>query len=859
MARNRDGKVVSFGCNRHGQAGIFADTLSEGENVMTPTFIENIPDIEFIACGPIFSCLIATNGKLYMCGFGAHLYPRGEAAFSYEPRLIEDLPPAQKVACGQSHCLVLTRSGNVYCWGSGDTGQIGIGDITAINTPQLVLEDKEVSDVACGRYHSMALTRDGILYAWGCNENGQLGLAHDDEKVKFPVIVETIVGSVVGQISCGEQHTAVLTSAPWTRWSSDIRQYCNNYKQVELKLLKKKTTSGSNRKGQTQKGLKKEGLSIVQEQEEKDNRVNEENRQIEQEQINSIIKVSDYRKQHHAALKEKDNESKTATLPQPTERSLTIGGTQEEFDTGAVSGRRPQAVTKGGRLPAIATKGKTRTRKQKSAQLEEGESEMSRGVARVAFLKETAAAIKKMTAVMQDNEGSLGKKPMDDMIKEVFLERKEFDSLRHKRMQKQMALDRERKEHALMTQAMDISKDFFGKAAARKRDLQMQLDTELINIAEIEENRKNYEHILSYLLDEKFDRNDQLKKLRKRSTEANNLFRKVSDMRRIASEEKDKVESELLEFEQEIAGYQNFVKTQMGRFEGVLDIVRAQNDKHERTAKKRLAKGHVKVAERVQRLQEESKSSEEQSEKKRTELKQLGLKLRHFEDNYQKITAATGLTDPDAIVMKFNFKGEIKEQLQREIEDKQQMISDLKAKKAEQAKVLEAQKASFKEDRWRDVQQINETNRGKDHKYRKNIKAFEKVKTKLAFAQEGLDSLMYMVTDGLHTEVENGPAGGITEQGLWTKEKCEQQTAFLERLCERLATDCSTYIAAKKAEAKALADAKAAQAAEMEEKHSVSSEIVNATKLIKLKKEQDEKAKKKEEAAAAAAAAGKSE
>ena len=58
----------------------------------------------------------------------------------------------------------------------------------------------------------------GVLYSWGCGESGQLGHASDDD-VWLPKVVEGILGSVVGQVACGEHHTAVLSC---TRESSNV-------------------------------------------------------------------------------------------------------------------------------------------------------------------------------------------------------------------------------------------------------------------------------------------------------------------------------------------------------------------------------------------------------------------------------------------------------------------------------------------------------------------------------------------------------------------------------------------------------------------------------------------------------------
>ncbi len=171
--------------------------------------------------------------------------------FAYLPRLIvfpPDAAPVTQIACGQSHNLVLTAAGQVYSWGAGDYGQLGHGIRWSVNNPRLVLDSNSIhlktedeakftqpmriACVSAGRYHSFALTNAGVLYGWGCNENGQLGIGAelekrsgsgaDEDHVLLPTSVGSILGAVVGQVSCGEHHTAVLTSARWMKLSPDV-------------------------------------------------------------------------------------------------------------------------------------------------------------------------------------------------------------------------------------------------------------------------------------------------------------------------------------------------------------------------------------------------------------------------------------------------------------------------------------------------------------------------------------------------------------------------------------------------------------------------------------------------------------
>jgi alpha-tubulin suppressor-like RCC1 family protein len=156
--------------------------------------------------------LFIVDGELYLCGFGEHFSPEA-SHFFHTPKRLEMPEPIRQVACGQSHNLALSTKGNVYSWGNGEYGQLGHGLMglgVAFATPRLILEGKQVAQVAAGRYHSLALTSAGIMYSWGCGENGQLGL-DSDENTALPTVVTPILGTVIGQVACGEHHTAVLT------------------------------------------------------------------------------------------------------------------------------------------------------------------------------------------------------------------------------------------------------------------------------------------------------------------------------------------------------------------------------------------------------------------------------------------------------------------------------------------------------------------------------------------------------------------------------------------------------------------------------------------------------------------------
>eukprot|EP00462_Mataza_sp_D1_P026528 CAMPEP_0175126488 /NCGR_PEP_ID=MMETSP0087-20121206/3883_1 /TAXON_ID=136419 /ORGANISM="Unknown Unknown, Strain D1" /LENGTH=479 /DNA_ID=CAMNT_0016408409 /DNA_START=166 /DNA_END=1602 /DNA_ORIENTATION=+ len=249
VAVNKKGLCISFGCGEHGQTG-------QGDNhdpILVPTRIQSLQDankvITQVACGSIHTCFITDDGEVWLCGFGEYFHVRENERFFYTPKKIEMPEPIKQISCGQSHNVALSVTGDVYCWGSGEYGQLGYGILGNLSTPRLVLENKRIAQVAAGRYHSFALSDTGVLYSWGCGENGQLGLG-TDENIALPSVVHPILGTVVGQIACGEHHTAALTSAPWSKLSHDVTEWYTAAKaEHDFKILHlKKRQGGLNRK-----------------------------------------------------------------------------------------------------------------------------------------------------------------------------------------------------------------------------------------------------------------------------------------------------------------------------------------------------------------------------------------------------------------------------------------------------------------------------------------------------------------------------------------------------------------------------------------------------------------------------------
>jgi hypothetical protein len=74
--------------------------------------------------------------------------------------------------------LATRPGGAVYVVGSGDNGQLGLGEeVVECARPRVVLAfgDLRVKLVAVGGMHTLAITEDGVVWSWGVNDEGALG------------------------------------------------------------------------------------------------------------------------------------------------------------------------------------------------------------------------------------------------------------------------------------------------------------------------------------------------------------------------------------------------------------------------------------------------------------------------------------------------------------------------------------------------------------------------------------------------------------------------------------------------------------------------------------------------------------
>ncbi|XP_076831360.1 putative E3 ubiquitin-protein ligase HERC4 [Brachyhypopomus gauderio] len=204
--------MFCWGDASKGQLGI---PCSNG-NVSVPTFVNLFPEqVLYISCGEHHTLFLMLSGRVMSCGRNSKGQLGRAKIKDTQLPVIEGLGGVAAIACGQEHSLALCESGQVFSWGGGGEGQLGtISSVAKSTKPGLIQIPSPlpipVVQVACGNFHSLALSKGGEVFAWGQNKYGQLGLGRDVSSQPVPALVRALTGVPVSQIAAGGAHTLAL-------------------------------------------------------------------------------------------------------------------------------------------------------------------------------------------------------------------------------------------------------------------------------------------------------------------------------------------------------------------------------------------------------------------------------------------------------------------------------------------------------------------------------------------------------------------------------------------------------------------------------------------------------------------------
>lgn len=116
----------------------------------------------------------------------------------------------KEISCGEEHSGFISDSGHVYCMGSNTYGKLGIGDktITYTSSPCLVesLSSLASIKISCGWNHTAIITSQSELFTWGSGQYGALGNGNYETQWSPIEIAKNI-----SEVSCGNRHMGVIS------------------------------------------------------------------------------------------------------------------------------------------------------------------------------------------------------------------------------------------------------------------------------------------------------------------------------------------------------------------------------------------------------------------------------------------------------------------------------------------------------------------------------------------------------------------------------------------------------------------------------------------------------------------------
>ncbi|XP_043556764.1 X-linked retinitis pigmentosa GTPase regulator isoform X1 [Chiloscyllium plagiosum] len=206
-----NGKLYIFGSNNWGQLG-----LGTKNTVNKPTCVKALKSekVKLTACGRNHTLVFTEQGNVYAAGDNSEgQLGLGDTEARTVFQRVEFFTNHKKIkllAAGSNISAALTENGKLFMWGDNSEGQIGLDTKNNASVPQQVDVGKPISWVSCGYYHSAFVTDDGQLYTFGESDNGKLGLPLDQPiNHRIPQLVTGISGKII-QVSCGGDHTIVL-------------------------------------------------------------------------------------------------------------------------------------------------------------------------------------------------------------------------------------------------------------------------------------------------------------------------------------------------------------------------------------------------------------------------------------------------------------------------------------------------------------------------------------------------------------------------------------------------------------------------------------------------------------------------
>ncbi len=164
MRLTGDGTLFALGANHRGQLGMATDSLE----VAIPQRVPNLPPLAKALAGNAHSVLLTRDGRVIAFGENRHgQLGREQPSFTSTPMIVSINERITGLESGGAHVLALGASGKVYGWGSNEEMQLGLNVVRTVSQPVLLQVGAPAIALVAWGAHSAVLTSDGALNIFG--------------------------------------------------------------------------------------------------------------------------------------------------------------------------------------------------------------------------------------------------------------------------------------------------------------------------------------------------------------------------------------------------------------------------------------------------------------------------------------------------------------------------------------------------------------------------------------------------------------------------------------------------------------------------------------------------------------------
>ena len=185
----------------------------EGEPAVVSTFLSLGSRMR--ASGDNTTCMLEADGSVWCWGING----KGQVGDGttvdrwFRPTRIPALgTDVVELSVGTRHACARKRNGSLWCWGGNQSGQLGIGQDSALHTDPVHVDGLgfDVTMVHTGRNHTCAVKSNGTAWCWGNHEHGQVGNDSDQTVYWSPVEVTALGGIARLSTAIDSNHTCAI-------------------------------------------------------------------------------------------------------------------------------------------------------------------------------------------------------------------------------------------------------------------------------------------------------------------------------------------------------------------------------------------------------------------------------------------------------------------------------------------------------------------------------------------------------------------------------------------------------------------------------------------------------------------------